>query len=234
MPGRNRPRQPSRLYCSHQVTVADLALIGLAVTLEPLPIMAFILVLASRRGPWKGLAFLLGWMACLVLVIAITLAVTAGRPPRPSTSPSLGISAAKAAVGALLMGFALYRYRHPRPAAGPPRWAAGLDRLSLFMCAALGAFLQPWVLVGAAASVVAGIDASSLVSVLILAGFCVLATATQIGMELAVVLAPAASAHQLERLRHSLDIHRDRAAVVIAAVVGLWLLGNGLAAIVSS
>ncbi len=43
-----------------QVTVADLALLGLAVTLEPLPIMAFILVLASRRGPQKGLAFIVG------------------------------------------------------------------------------------------------------------------------------------------------------------------------------
>jgi Sap, sulfolipid-1-addressing protein len=216
------------------VTVADLALIGLAVTLEPLPIMAFILVLASRRGPRKGLAFIIGWMACLVLVIVITLLVTAGRPPRPSTAPSLAISAAKAALGVLLVGLALYRYRHPRPSTGPPRWAAGLDRLSLFMCAALGAFLQPWVLVGAAASAVAGIGTSSWVSILLLAGFCLLATATQIGMELAVVLAPTNSARQLERLRHALDVHRDRALVVIAAVVGLWLLGNGLSAMVSS
>jgi hypothetical protein len=216
------------------VTVADLALLGLAVTLEPLPIMAFILVLASRRGPCKGVAFILGWMACLVLVIAITLLVTAGRPPRPSTSPATGISLAKAAIGVLLVGFAVYRRRHPRPTVGPPRWAAGLDRLSLFTCASLGAFLQPWVLVGAAASVVAGIDTSSWVSLLILAGFCLLATATQIGLEIAVLLSPVASARQLERLRHSLEVHRDGAVVVIAAVVGLWLLGNGLSAIVSS
>ena len=73
---------------------------------------------------------------------------------------------------------------------GCRRWAAGLDRLSLLMCASLAAFLQPWVLVGAAASVVAGIDASSWVSLLILAGFCLLATATQIGLELAVLLSP--------------------------------------------
>ena len=119
------PFTPPRLYCSGQVTVADLALIGLAVTLEPLPIMAFILVLASRRGPRKGVAFILGWMACLVLVIAITLIVTDGRPPRPSTAPSIGISAAKAAVGAALVGFALYRRRHPRPEPGPPRWLPG-------------------------------------------------------------------------------------------------------------
>jgi hypothetical protein len=196
--------------------------------------MAFILVLASQRGPSKAVAFIVGWMACLVLVIAITLLVTAGRPPRPSTSPSMGISAAKAAIGVLLVAFAVYRRRHPRPTVGPPRWAAGLDRLSLFMCASLGAFLQPWVLVGAAASVVAGINASSWVSLLILAEFCLLATATQIGLEIAVLLNPVGSARRLERLRHSLEVHRDGAVVVIATVVGLWLLGDGLSAIVSS
>jgi hypothetical protein len=191
-------------------------------------------VLASRRGPQKGLAFIVGWMACLVLVIAITLLVTAGRPPRPSTSPTIGIAVAKAATGVLLVGFAFYRHRHPRPPAGPPKWAARLDRLSLFMCAALGAFLQPWVLVGAAASAITGINASSWVSLLVLAGFCLLATATLIGLELTVVLSPAASGRRLERLRHSLEVHRGGAIVVIAAVVGLWLLGSGLSTIVSS
>jgi hypothetical protein len=102
------------------------------------------------------------------------------------------------------------------------------------MCASLGAFLQPWVLVGAAASVVAGIDASSWVSLLILAEFCLLATATQIGLEFAVLFSPAASARQLERLRHSLEVQRDGAVAVIVAVVGPWLLGNDLSAIVSS
>jgi hypothetical protein len=101
------------------------------------------------------------------------------------------------------------------------------------MCASLGAFLQPWVLVGAAAGEVTGIDTSSWVSLLVLAGFCLLATASLLGIELAVVISPAASGRRLERLRHSLEVHRDGAIVVIAAVVGLWLLGNGLSAIVT-
>jgi hypothetical protein len=91
------------------------------------------------------------------------LLVTAGRPPRPSTSPTIGIAVAKVATGVLLVGFGLYRHRHPRPAVGPPKWAAGLARL-----------------------------------------------------------------------RHSLEAHRGGVVVVIAAVVGLWLLGNGLSTIVSS
>ncbi len=47
--------------------VLDLVIIGLAITLEPLTLVAFILMLAAQKGTWKGLAFILGWLACLVV-----------------------------------------------------------------------------------------------------------------------------------------------------------------------
>ena len=46
-----------------------LLLVALGVTLEPLPIVAFILLLSAERGIVKGLGFILGWVACLVVVI---------------------------------------------------------------------------------------------------------------------------------------------------------------------
>ena len=71
--------------------VLDLVIIGLAITLEPLTIVAFSLILGAERGLLKGLAFILGWTACLVVVIAAALLLTGGnrrgrtprRPPRP-------------------------------------------------------------------------------------------------------------------------------------------------------
>jgi len=39
--------------------VLDLLLIGLAITLEPFPITAFILILSAQKGTLKGLAFIL-------------------------------------------------------------------------------------------------------------------------------------------------------------------------------
>ena len=89
-------------------------------------------------------------------------------------------------------------------------------------------------LVGAGAGVVAGITVPSAVSVLLLAGFCVLATATQMAMELYAVLARDVATHRLGRLRHALESRRDSAVVLIAGLVGLWLLGNGLAAVAST
>jgi Sap-like sulfolipid-1-addressing protein len=216
------------------VTVADLVLIGLAITLEPIPLTGFIVLLAGRRGALNGLGYILGWMACLIVVVAATVFLTGGHAPRPSTGPSVAASAVRAALGLALVGFAWYRRRHPRPATGAPKWASRLDAMSPWAAAVVAAVLQPWVLVGAGADVVVGMNVSTAGSVLLLAGFCLLATAAPIVLELSVVLAPEAAARRHERLRHAIDAHRAGAIVVIAAVVGLWLLSTGLSAIVSA
>lgn len=65
--------------------VLDLVVIGTAITLGPLHNSAFILLLSSRRGVRKGLAFLLSWLANLVVVIACVVLLTGGEP-RPATA----------------------------------------------------------------------------------------------------------------------------------------------------
>ena len=45
--------------------VLSLVLIGLAITLEPIPLTAFILILASEGGVRKGAAFIFGWLVSL-------------------------------------------------------------------------------------------------------------------------------------------------------------------------
>ena len=78
--------------------VLNLVLIGLAITLEPIPLTAFILVLASKGGVRKGAAFIFGWLLSLAIVIAFTVLVTDNKPPKPSTAPSLAALAAKLAI----------------------------------------------------------------------------------------------------------------------------------------
>ena len=67
--------------------VLDLVIIGLAIALEPLTIVAFILILSAERGVRKGLAFILGWTACLVAVIAAVVLITGGKPRRRRPRP---------------------------------------------------------------------------------------------------------------------------------------------------
>ena len=104
--------------------VIDLVLIGLGITLEPFPLTAFILVLGAERGIIKGLAYILGWLACLVAVTAGVLLLTDGEPVPAGHRPvhrSPGRQAGR--------GPGADRHRGASVAsAGPPAQAAGLDR----------------------------------------------------------------------------------------------------------
>ena len=75
--------------------ILDLVLIGLVITLEPLPLTAFILILLAKGGVRKGALFIFGWILSLAIVIAITILITGNKPPQPNTAPSLAASPSK-------------------------------------------------------------------------------------------------------------------------------------------
>jgi Sap, sulfolipid-1-addressing protein len=213
--------------------VLDLVIIGLAITLEPLPIVGFILILGSERGIQKGLALILGWTACLVAVIAAVVLVTGGKPPKPHTAPSVGALVVKALLGALLIWFGFrHRRRLGRPHK-PPGWMARLDHLSLWTAAGLGVFLQPWSLVAAGAATVVQAKLSTVGDWLALVGFCLLATSSLLVMELYAAFAPEAAKVRFGQVQAWIDAHQDQAIVVGSLVVGWWLLASSIYLVVS-
>ena len=74
--------------------VLNLVLIGLVITLEPLPLARSSLFSRSRAVCRKGAAFIFGWLLSLAIVIAFTVLVTGNKPPKPNTAPSLAALAA--------------------------------------------------------------------------------------------------------------------------------------------
>jgi hypothetical protein len=46
----------------------DVVVIGLAITLEPVPLTAFLVVLASKHRARRGAAFVFGWLVSLAVV----------------------------------------------------------------------------------------------------------------------------------------------------------------------
>ena len=85
----------------------DLALIGLAIAFDPLPLTAFTVVLPSERGVRKGAAFVFGWLVSLAIVVTVTVLGTGDNPPAPNTAPSLAQLAVKIAIGAGLVAIAI-------------------------------------------------------------------------------------------------------------------------------
>ncbi|POX57155.1 hypothetical protein C3489_00025 [Streptomyces sp. Ru71] len=215
--------------------VLDLVFIGLAIAVFPLSVTAFVLVLSARGGTWKGLAFIIAWLACFVAVLIAVLLTTGGKPPAPKSPPSTASSAVKLAIGVGLIGYGWYRHR-ARRRAGPRTGAkssssglmARLDRSSVWTAAGLGPLLQPWGLVAAGAATVIGADMSSTSSYLVLAGYCLLATSGLLAMELYSAFSPDAARVRLGRLRTWLESHQEQALVAVALVAGLFLVGRSI------
>jgi len=214
--------------------VLDLVIIGLAITLEPLTLVAFILILAAEKGTRKGLAFILGWLACLVVVVAAVVLVTGGKPPRPSTAPSTAALVVKAALGAVLIFFGVRQQRRRGRPRKPPTWMARLDHLSPWAAAGLGVFLQPWTLVAAGAATVVQAKLSSAGDYLALVFFCLLATSSFLVMELYAAFAPAAASARLGQVRAWIDAHKDQVIIVGSLAVGFWLAGHSIYLIVTA
>jgi threonine/homoserine/homoserine lactone efflux protein len=208
--------------------VLDLLLIGLGITLEPFPLIAFLLILSSEKGTRKGLAFILGWLACLVLVIAAVVLITGGKPPAPSTAPSTAVLALKLALGVVLILYAARQERRRGRPRKPPAWMGRLDQLSPWTAAGLAAFLQPWTLVAAGAATVSQAKLSNAGEYLILLLFCVLATSSFLYLELSAAFRPVAAGALIEKLRNWLDTHQDQVIIVISLLLGFWLAGKSI------
>lgn len=226
--------------------VLDLLLIGLAVTLFPLPIMAFVLVVSGSRGVRNGLAFIFAWLGCLVTVMALVLLLTGGQPPPPRSPPSIGALVATLVIGLGLVVYSEHRRRRSRraatgsgaaaPDAAAPEAASAsgssvtsrMDEATGWSAAGLAVLLQPWGMVSAAAATVVQADLSHARSFLALMAFCVLATSTLLAMELYMVFSPRKAQSVLLGLRGWLERHKDPAIVVTCLLLGLWLVARSL------
>jgi hypothetical protein len=210
-----------------------LVIIGLAITLEPITLVAFILLLAAKGGIWKGLAFILGWLACLVAVVAAVVLATGGNPPRQHTAPSTAVLVIKALLGILLIWIGIRRRRRRGLPRKPPTWMGWLDRMSPWAAVGFGAFMQPWSLVAIGAATVVQAKLSTAGDWLALVMFCLLATSSFLVMELYAALAPEAAQVRLGRIRTWIDTHTDQAIIIGSLALGGLLLADSIYLIVT-
>jgi hypothetical protein len=216
--------------------IIDLIIIGLAITLEPIPLTAFMLILLAKGGTKKGAAFIFGWLLSLAIVVSITVLVTGNKPPKPNTAPSLGALAAKILIGVILILIAVRQRRRmgkPRPPKKQPKWQTGLDNMSPWFAIGLAPLTQPWGLVAAGVAVIVEAKLTSWENYVALFLFCVVATAIYIALELYAAFRPERAQAFLGRIRNWIDTHTDQVIVVVSLVVGLWLVGKSIYLIVT-
>lgn len=90
--------------------IVQLIPVAIGVVLSPLAIMALVAVLLSRLARVNGIAFLLGWAAGIVAVLALSMWIFSALQIRSLLEPPLWVAVVRLLLGLLLVGGAWYVY----------------------------------------------------------------------------------------------------------------------------
>src|SRR5689334_15526869 len=118
--------------------------LAVGIALSPMPIVAVVLILTSRRAKVNGPAFVLGWLVGLGIVGAVVLALGGAGGASKSGAPATWVSWVKIVLGILLLLVAARLFRNrPRGDEEPqmPRWMATIDKITPVAAVGLGAVL---------------------------------------------------------------------------------------------
>jgi Sap, sulfolipid-1-addressing protein len=105
--------------------------------------------------------------------------------------------------------------------------------MSVWFAMGLAPVVQPWVLIGAGAATVVEAKLSNWASDLILAAFCILASASYLRLEIYAGFRPGQSQEFLAKFRTWIDSHTDQLIIAGSLILGLWLIGKSIYLIVS-
>ncbi len=215
----------------------DLIVLGLAITLEPIPLGTFILLIASKRGVRKGAAFIFGWLLSLAGVIAATVFITGNAPPKANSAPSIAAILVKMLIGVALVVVAVIQRRkmgRPKKPKKKPKWQTGIDNMSLWFACLLGPLVQPWGLVAAGVAVIANAEIGSAQSWVALILFCLLATSSILVLEILAGFWPERASAIIERVRAWIDTHTDQLIIIVSLAVGFYLIASSAYYLVTS
>ena len=124
--------------------VTTILTFAVAVAISPVPIIAVILMLFSRRARVNGPVFLLGWVVALAVVSAVAFLLAEGTDADTSSTTSATVAWGKVLFGLGFLALAARSWRsRPMPGEEPrlPAWMAGIDGLAPLKALGLGLLL---------------------------------------------------------------------------------------------
>ena len=214
------------------------AVLGFAVgvAISPVPIIAVILMLFSKRARVNGPAFAAGWVVALgvVSVVAYVLAVQ-GQEASESVTTDV-VSWGKLLFGVLFLLLAVRNWRSrpaPGEAAPMPAWMAGIDGMAPVKALVLGLLLagvnpKNLMLAVAAGTAVAGLGLSSGDAAWSLVAFVVLGSLTIVVPVVYYLVGGAGAKTRLDHLKDWLAAHNNAVMAVLLLVFGVDLIAKAL------
>jgi Sap, sulfolipid-1-addressing protein len=216
--------------------IADVLTFAVGVAISPVPIIAVILMLFSRRARVNGPAFLLGWVLALVVVSGVAYIVADANDAATSDTTSDTISWAKLVLGVLFLALAARQWRRrPTPGVRPemPSWMGGVDELTPAKALGLGILLAGFnpknlFLTLGAATGLAQLGVSATDAVVSLTVFVVVGSVTIAGPVFYDLLGGEHARTVLDDLKEWLGVHNPAVMTVLFVVFGVDLVGKAL------
>jgi len=216
--------------------ISEVLPLAIGVAISPVPIIAVILMLFSRRATVNGPLFLLGWVLALAIVSGVAYAIADSAGATAGSSAGDSVSWGQIVLGALLLVLARRQWAK-RPAPGEqaemPKWMGSIDALQPVRAFALGVLLagvnpKNLVLTVAAATALAqaGVTGGDAVGGIVV--FVVVASLT-IALPVAYRLLGGDGARaKLDEMKEWLGAHNAAVMAVLFLVFGVDLLAKGL------
>ncbi len=213
---------------------------ALGVALNPIPVLASVLILVGQRGLLRGTALLAGALSSLAVVAIVLFALESGADPVEGGQTATWVSTLQLLLGLGMLGLAARKWGG-RPGAGEgaaamPGWMSAIESLTPLRSAAAGVALMGlnpkniMITAGAVTSIVAT-DASPSSQAVGLAVF-VLVACSCVGLPVLVTaLFGARASHGLGVVRDWMQRHHKVILAGILVVLATVLLVDAISAL---
>ena len=216
--------------------ISEVLTFAIGVAISPVPIIAVILMLFSRRAKVNGPAFLVGWVLSLAAVSAVVYAVSHDGSVATSSTAADSVSWGKIVLGVVLLLWARRNWAK-RPAAGEepamPKWMASVDALSPGKAFGLGILLagvnpKNLILTAGAAAGLAQLGLTTSDAVVAIAIFVVIGSLTIVVPVLYALVGGERARATLDSAKAWLSVHSAAVMAVLFVVFGVDLIAKGL------
>lgn len=216
--------------------IGDLLPLAVGVAISPIPIIAVILMLLSRRPGPTSVGFLLGWTVGVVGVTVVVLALVGQAGDSSGGGPSTVSSVITLVLGALLLFLATRQWQkrpHEGRSATMPKWMGAIDSLTFARALALGVALSALnpknlLMCLGAGTTIGAAHLSAGDTTVVVAVFVVIAISTVAVPVIGYLAARDRMAGPLTSLRGWLTENSAAVMAVLLLVIGVVLIGKGI------
>jgi hypothetical protein len=216
--------------------IGDSITLAIGVAISPIPIIAIILMLLSKKAGANSLAFALGWVAGVAGLLTVVIAASGAIGTGSGGAPSHGVSVVKIVLGVLLFGVGLRDWKkRPKPGepAVLPKWLQAIESITPVKSTGLGfalAAINPknLLLIVGGGLAIANAPTSTGGKLVAAVLFVLLAVSTVVLPVVLLRILGAKAQGPLASLNTWLQANNATVMAVLILIIGVVLIGKGL------